>query len=251
VIICNCVTVAVYCVIALLLIGNCHEDRILFNAIMHGTVNTGHYQISNLRWKFSNFQHSEWIRWLQGIVKRCVMKVCTGLVWLMIRCGSGFYKRGKQASSCACCPVTQLASITQRSTEPMPCLDRDQCILWHFQPTLNCALKCSWFSFVFLFTQNFWDKFSKKRVCQLFLYVILLRNIDTNISANMLLPPEECFLHKHLCENMKPLICIFSYKKLFIWIQEHLPKTLIVLITSILFCSFWQTNWISAVYEHF
>ena len=35
------VTVAVYCVIALLLIGNCHEDRILFNALMHGTVNTG------------------------------------------------------------------------------------------------------------------------------------------------------------------------------------------------------------------
>jgi hypothetical protein len=29
---CNCVTVAVYCVIALLLIGNCTEDRILFNA---------------------------------------------------------------------------------------------------------------------------------------------------------------------------------------------------------------------------
>ena len=27
---CNCVRVAVYCVIALLLIGNCPEDRILF-----------------------------------------------------------------------------------------------------------------------------------------------------------------------------------------------------------------------------
>jgi len=46
---CNCVTVAVYCVIALLLIGNCTEDRILFNALMHGTVNTGLYRISNLR----------------------------------------------------------------------------------------------------------------------------------------------------------------------------------------------------------
>jgi hypothetical protein len=38
---CNCVTVAVYCVIALLLIGNCPEDRILFNALMHDSVNTG------------------------------------------------------------------------------------------------------------------------------------------------------------------------------------------------------------------
>ena len=114
---CDCVTVAVYCVIALLLIGNCPEDRILFNALMHGTVNTGLYRISNLGWEFSFFQHSEWIRWLQGIVKRWVMKVCTGLVWLMIRCGSGYCKRGKEASSCACCRVTQLASVTQRSTE--------------------------------------------------------------------------------------------------------------------------------------
>jgi len=46
---CNCVTVAVYYVIALLLIRNCPEDRILFNALMHGTVNTGLYRISNLR----------------------------------------------------------------------------------------------------------------------------------------------------------------------------------------------------------
>jgi len=46
---CNCVTVAVYCVNALLLIGNCHEDSILFNALMHGTVNTGLYRISNIR----------------------------------------------------------------------------------------------------------------------------------------------------------------------------------------------------------
>ena len=46
---CNCVTVAVYCVIALLPIGYCREDRILFNALMHGTVNTGLYGNSNLR----------------------------------------------------------------------------------------------------------------------------------------------------------------------------------------------------------
>ena len=46
---CNCVRVAVYCVIDLLLIGNCPEDRILFNALMHGTVNTSLYRISNLR----------------------------------------------------------------------------------------------------------------------------------------------------------------------------------------------------------
>jgi hypothetical protein len=80
---CNCVTVVVYCVIALLLIGNCTEDRILFNALMHGTVNTGLYRISNLRREFSIFQHSDWITCLQGIVKRLVMKVCTGLVWIM------------------------------------------------------------------------------------------------------------------------------------------------------------------------
>jgi len=29
------------------------------------------------------------------------MKVCTGLVWLMIRYGSEFCKRGMEASSCA------------------------------------------------------------------------------------------------------------------------------------------------------
>ena len=45
---CNCVTVAVYCVIALLLIGNCRENSILFNALMHGTINTSLYRISNL-----------------------------------------------------------------------------------------------------------------------------------------------------------------------------------------------------------
>ena len=45
----NCVRVAIYCVIALLLVGNCLEDRILFNAVMHCTVNTGLYRTSNLR----------------------------------------------------------------------------------------------------------------------------------------------------------------------------------------------------------
>jgi len=38
---CNCVRVAVYCVIALLLIGNCPADWILSNALKHGIVNTG------------------------------------------------------------------------------------------------------------------------------------------------------------------------------------------------------------------
>jgi hypothetical protein len=46
---CNSVGVAIYCVIALLLNGNCPEDGILSNALMHGTVNTGLYRISNLR----------------------------------------------------------------------------------------------------------------------------------------------------------------------------------------------------------
>jgi hypothetical protein len=46
---CNCVIAAVYCVVALLLFGNCPEDRILFNAEMHVTVNTGLYRTSNLR----------------------------------------------------------------------------------------------------------------------------------------------------------------------------------------------------------
>ena len=46
---CNCVRVAVYCVIALLLLGNCPEDRILFNAVMHGSVKTGLSRTSNLR----------------------------------------------------------------------------------------------------------------------------------------------------------------------------------------------------------
>jgi len=44
-------------------------------------------------------QHNKRIRWLQGIVERWVMKVCTGFMWLMIRYGSGFCKHGKEASS--------------------------------------------------------------------------------------------------------------------------------------------------------
>ena len=45
----NSVRVAVSCVNALLLIGNCPEDRNLFNALMHVTVNKGLYSISNLK----------------------------------------------------------------------------------------------------------------------------------------------------------------------------------------------------------
>ena len=45
------------------------------------------------------FQQNKRIRSLQGIVKRWVMKVCAGFMWLMIRYRSGFYKHGKEASS--------------------------------------------------------------------------------------------------------------------------------------------------------
>jgi hypothetical protein len=38
---CKCVRVAVYCVISLLLNGNCPEDRILFSALVHVAVNRG------------------------------------------------------------------------------------------------------------------------------------------------------------------------------------------------------------------
>ena len=41
----NCFRVTVYCEIALLLIGNCPEDRILSNALTHVTVDTGLYRI--------------------------------------------------------------------------------------------------------------------------------------------------------------------------------------------------------------
>jgi hypothetical protein len=59
----------------------------------------------------------------------------------------------------------------------------------------------------------------------------VLRDVDTSISVCMLLPTEDCSLHKPHCENSKPLICIFSYDKLFIWIQEHLLKPSNFLIT--------------------
>jgi hypothetical protein len=36
---------------------------------------------------------------VKGIIKRWVMKVYTGLMWLMIRYGSGIWKLGKEASS--------------------------------------------------------------------------------------------------------------------------------------------------------
>jgi hypothetical protein len=45
------------------------------------------------------FQHSKRIRWVQGIVKRWVMEVGIGLMWLMIRYSSGLCKHGKEASS--------------------------------------------------------------------------------------------------------------------------------------------------------
>jgi len=44
--------------------------------------------------------------------------------------------------------------------------------------------------------------------------------------------PQKTFLLKHHCENSELCICIFSYKKLFIWIQEYLLKRLNVLISS-------------------
>ena len=66
---------------------------ILFNAQMHVTVNTGIYRIPNLRLELFIFQHSKWIRWLQGIVKRWVMKMCTVVLFLMIRYGCEFCKK--------------------------------------------------------------------------------------------------------------------------------------------------------------
>jgi hypothetical protein len=44
------------------------------------------------------FQHIKRIRWLQGIIERWFVKVCTGFMWFMIRYGSGFCKHGKEAS---------------------------------------------------------------------------------------------------------------------------------------------------------
>jgi hypothetical protein len=63
-------------------------DGILFNAL---------YRFSSVRIVLSMLQHSKRIRWLQGIVKRWDMKVCTGFMGLMIRYVSGFCKRGKEA----------------------------------------------------------------------------------------------------------------------------------------------------------
>jgi hypothetical protein len=45
------------------------------------------------------FQNSKRIGWLQGSVKRWVMKVCSGLMWLVIIYRSGFSKLGKETSS--------------------------------------------------------------------------------------------------------------------------------------------------------
>ena len=81
----NCVRVAFVCLISLLVIGNSPEYRILFTAQMHCIVNTGVYRILNLRWEICIFQDSEWIIYLVGIVKRWVMKMCTGFMWLVIR----------------------------------------------------------------------------------------------------------------------------------------------------------------------
>jgi len=42
------------------------------------------------------FQHIKRIRWLQVIVKKLVMNMCTGFIWPMIRQRSGFCKHGKK-----------------------------------------------------------------------------------------------------------------------------------------------------------
>jgi len=89
-------------------------DKILFNEIMHSTVKTGLYGISNLRWDFSMFQHSKRIRWLQVIIKMWVIKVCTRFMWLMIRYGSGFCKCKEYSFSRA---GTQTVQIFQNDTD--------------------------------------------------------------------------------------------------------------------------------------
>ena len=38
---------------------------------------------------------------------------------------------------------------------------------------------------------------------------MVLSDFDIHISEHMLLPPQDCFLHKHHCETSKPLICTF------------------------------------------
>jgi hypothetical protein len=44
----------------------------------------------------------------------------------------------------------------------------------------------------------------------------VLGDFDTYISKHMLLPPEDCFLHKQHLENSERIIWIFSYENLFI-----------------------------------
>ena len=60
----------------------------------------------------------------------------------------------------------------------------------------------------------------------------VLKDVDTYISVCLLFPSEDCFFYKHHSENSKPLISIFSYEKLFIWIQEHFLELLNFLITT-------------------
>ena len=63
---------------------------------------------------------------------------------------------------------------------------------------------------IFIYTKIVWINFSRLTcVCELFLYIILLRDFDTYMSDCMLLYPEYCFLNKHHFENSEPLICIF------------------------------------------
>ena len=85
---CNCVTVAVYCVIALFLTANYRADKILFNALMHDTVNTGLYRISNLRQEFSIFQHSEWMD--QVVTGNCKEMCYEGVHWFDVAHEVGF-----------------------------------------------------------------------------------------------------------------------------------------------------------------
>ena len=67
------------------------------------------------------FQKIKMIRSLQGIVKRWVMKVCTGFMWFMIRYRSGFYKHGKEASSSTTGRKTyRYFGITQRYQDFSP-----------------------------------------------------------------------------------------------------------------------------------
>jgi hypothetical protein len=64
---------------------------------MNDIVSRNLYRISNLRNEFNMLQLIKRIRWLQGIVKKWVMKMYTGFMWFMIRYGSGFCKISKEA----------------------------------------------------------------------------------------------------------------------------------------------------------